>query len=882
MLKALPQSALGLAKTYKLNNNIKLKSFPKNKEKRKMQIKNIKTAKISTTIIITILFASMMVLALPAKAQTNLPAGVTPTNVKDGTSATLPSGVTPDLSIDTTPYLSFRPNPVGVNQPILVNMWITPALHVSRYIVGYQVIITKPDGTTETKTLNSYRADTTAWFEYTPDQVGTYKLKFINPGAYYSPGNYTINAGAFVSQTANAYTNFLLSCYYKPSETKEQTLTVQQDMVYSWQPVPLPTDYWTRPVHPNNREWAPILGNFPWYGPGGGANWPTGTNVYTATGYKWTPYVQAPNTAHIAWKRQGAIGGMFGGELGDWSSSSGGGTPSIIYQGRAYQTWTKANPSATGSLTYLQCYDIRTGQLYFERPMFTGEATPSAIEYDPGHPEVPGAGDSPLGLAQSLIGFSSGRMYKYNLWTGAMSANYSIAPLTTATYEMNGYAFGIQTIGSSYYLINFTTYNQYQSTTALSPSAIMSNITWPWNTIGQYDLESGYTGTISAITPSAEGAYYGSWIRGANLKTGALTFNITDPDTLYSGSCQVSDHGKIAGLMMAGYYKTWDLATGKLAWTGERMDYPWSAPGFGAYSIQSAYGLVYREAYDGVYAWDWNTGKIVWHFIAPAAAPYETPYTDINGSTVYSFNAGGILADGKIFVYNTEHTASQPITRGWRMYCVNATTGVGLWNITGVMSPGAIADGYLAASNGYDGYMYVFGKGQSATTISAPQVSIAQGQSFVLSGSVLDKSPGQPNTPCASKESMTQWMEYLHMQAPVPTNFVGVPVSIDAVDPNGNVIHIATVTSDMSGTYSFVWTPDIAGKYTVTASFIGDESYGSSWAETAVSIVNAPTTTIAPTPTPIANTPYELYTLGTGAAIIIAIAAAVLLLKKRA
>jgi hypothetical protein len=90
--------------------------------------------------------------------------------------------------------------------------------------------------------------------------------------------------------------------------------------------------------------------------------------------------------------------------------------------------------------------------------------------------------------------------------------------------------------------------------------------------------------------------------------------------------------------MMAGYWKAWDLASGKLAWTGEKMDYPWSQPGFGAYSVQSAYGLLYREAYDGVYAFHWNDGTIAWKFEAPAN-PYETPYTDENGTTVlYSYS----------------------------------------------------------------------------------------------------------------------------------------------------------------------------------------------------------------------------------------------------
>ena len=53
-----------------------------------------------------------------------------------------------------------------------------------------------------------------------------------------------------------------------------------------------------------------------------------------------------------------------------------------------------------------------------------------------------------LGLSQSLVSISGGRLFKYNLWTGAMSANYSISPLTSATYIMNGYALGIRTLAT--------------------------------------------------------------------------------------------------------------------------------------------------------------------------------------------------------------------------------------------------------------------------------------------------------------------------------------------------------------------------------------------------------------------------------------------------
>ena len=77
-------------------------------------------------------------------------------------------------------------------------------------------------------------------------------------------------------------------------------------------------------------------------------------------------------------------------------------------------------------------------------------------------------------------------------------------------------------------------------------------------------------------------------------------------------------------------------------------------------------------------------------------------------------------------------------------------TGEGIWNITGAMSPGAVADGYLVNLNPDDGYTYSFGKGQSATTVTASPKTSAQGGQVLIEGTVLDQSPAQPGTPCVS------------------------------------------------------------------------------------------------------------------------------------
>ncbi len=848
--------------------------------------------KIESLIVTVLLMTSIALIALPAQAQTAY------TNMREGgsTSGPIPTGVIPDVVEDTRAFLSFSPNPIGLGQALLVNVWMNPALHVSRYFKDFAITFTKPDGTKEVIKKDSYRADTTAWLEYTPDQVGNWTIKFEFPGGYFPTGNYTVYEGAFVG--AQVW-NFTRSTYYNPSQTPEQTLIVQQNYVYSWPVSPLPTDYWTRPASLENREWWPILGNYPGTGyVGGGPVW---DSLYAGTTPAWdptgdfTPWVQAPSTAHVVWKRQNAIAGLVGGPAGQYGVTGNPGNPLLVYSGRCYQTVTKP-----GGTSVAQCYDLRTGELYYEIPTASGGVTPSYLAY-----VAPGAGSVPGSEAQStfsveLLSISGTRLYKVNPWTGVVT-NISIAvtpSLSSTTYYMDEHVLSIQDLGASagaarYRLINWTTTGTSStfssrivsnttyarsSFTSSSYPALTDGSTYGFNTALIMDFNAGYGVTVGSITnTTSTGIYEQMRIQGYRISTGEAVWDFKIDEPQYSRSCYIADNGKLAVLTQKGYFLAYDLGTGQQVWQSESMAYPWGAPSFGAYALQSAYGLLYRESYDGVYAFNWTNGKIVWRYIARALAAFESPYiADVNGTMVYPWNTGGQVADGKLFTYNTEHTPSWPRTRGWGLHCINATTGEGIWHITGEISPGAIADGYLTGADSWDGYMYVFGKGKSATTVTAPDVVVAKGSGVVIKGTVLDMSPAQTGTPCVSRESMTTQMEYLHMQLPVDgiwhnLTLTGIPVALTAIDPNGAVIDIGTVTtSGYYGTFEMAWTPPAEGTYRIIASFAGDESYGSSAASTAVAVGAAPAEiTIPEQPTP---PDYTMAILGSAIAVIVAVA----------
>jgi hypothetical protein len=730
-----------------------------------------------------------------------------------------------------------------------------------------KIIITKPSGQKVEYTMDTYVADGTMWMPWYPDEVGEWVFQLEYPGEYFAAGVYVDgirydpdvvlppgSGGAYTGPSATYNAGAIIT----PSSTGTIKITVQKDIISSWPEAPLPTDYWKRPVNEENREWWPILGNYPWFGDGEkDQNWdyyyPNTNPTYNAA-YAFTPWVSGPESAHIVWKREYSLGGLMGGDLGGASSVTWQewyNRPTIILAGKGYQVVTKPAQNSPSGQAYWQCYDIRTGDIFWERPLYPGEVEPTLIEYGITSLAVPGVQPKPS--SPFIMSISNGFLRKYEPITGYMILNVSIAPMTGAggTYYMNGHVLGIQDLGTSagaerYRLINWTTLG----TAANFADRVISNTTYARNALPSSQLIDWNVGigcTLSSV--NIGGVYVGQNITAFDLQTGERLWNKYIDEPQYNGATQVADHGQIAVLSCNGYWLSFDLKTGNEVWRTRTLDYPWDASGFGSYGVITCYGKLYWVAQTGIYAIDWNNGNIEWKFEIEAPA-FETPYTNVDGDPVYPFHAPGIAADGKLYVYSCEHSPDVPFFRGLSTLCIDAITGDLVWKL-GMSGAGQhtraavqirVADGYLLLG-ARDGWMYSIGKGLSETTVAVPQAKLTLGQNALLTGTILDLSPAQPNTPCVSKESMDTMMKYIHLQTPIDgvwhdETLTGVPVVLHAVDPNGKSFNIGTVTSDgYSGTFAFDgWTPDVAGLYTITATFGGDESYGSSFATTYLTV----------------------------------------------
>jgi hypothetical protein len=349
-------------------------------------------------------------------------------------------------------------------------------------------------------------------------------------------------------------------------------------------------------------------------------------------------------------------------------------------------------------------------------------------------------------------------------------------------------------------------------------------------------------------------------------------------------------------------YVGYSLNSGNLLWTTASQsawDY-YGIPGTSTLPSTIAYGNLYDSSFSGIcYCYNDLTGKILWTY--GNGGEGNSTYGGFNvfyGDYPTQISA---IANGVVYLATNEHTITDPLYKGCMQTAINATTGQQIWqlsdypgNSAGVSGPIGIADGYATFMNSYDNQIYVIGQGSSATTVQAPQTAITSGNNVVIQGTVMDTSAGaqQPTVkadfpngvPVASDASMTQWMGYVYQQQAEPTNFTGVTVTLTAIDPNGNSIHIGDVTTLASGLYTYTWTaPNIPGNYLITATFAGTNGYWPSSVQTGMNVQQAPSATATPTPAPasVVDTYFVPAVIAIIVVIIIGFAFLFLSLRKR-
>jgi hypothetical protein len=293
---------------------------------------------------------------------------------------------------------------------------------------------------------------------------------------------------------------------------------------------------------------------------------------------------------------------------------------------------------------------------------------------------------------------------------------------------------------------------------------------------------------------------------------------------------------------------------------------------------------------NGNVLWDFNTNSV------NGSPGEETPY-GVNPLWIFTDWAMGGQGSATTLYLPEGHMYAPPLIHNQQLLAVNVETGAITWHELFYGDVNAqIADGILTSLNCYDGQVYGFGMGPSATTISAPSVGVTTATPVVIKGSVTDVSPGAsqevqkadfPNgLPCVSDASESQFMETVYQQQPEQHNVTGVQVTLTDVDPNGNYETIGTTTSDgYTGSYGITWTPPIAGNYTITATFAGSNSYYGSYATTFLYAGGAPATP-SPAATPQSLTPVSNDVIGLGIAAIVVIIVigailALLMLRKR-
>jgi outer membrane protein assembly factor BamB len=829
--------------------------------------------------------------------------------------------------IPTYVYGVLSPNPVGEGQQMTIVMFNPQVPYGSsagndvRY--EYSIDITDPDGEAlRIPASGTIVSDSTgsAYATFTPSKVGNYTITIKFEELFYR----WYDSSSF----RNYYGVTLLE------STHTYTLVVQEEQVQPAEVTvyPLPTEFWTRPIEGQNQAWGAVSSY--WLNNAHERDYGSGQNRYQREG-------SAPNSPHILWTKVTEDGGVIGGD--EYFSTEG----EVFNAGHQYQTRFTNQIIMMGRLYYevpvtwsgggggWMCVDLKTGEDLWGGSRDFGSITEEfcwgswcferTVHISPSFGYYYDLDDmnnhgivNPSWLFTSNFGTSIHPRY------GTVGdLNLTDVPSGTEVIGPQGEVlrYCIQNAGTSsnpsYRLLQWNSSRVFTSSTG-EINAGSSN-RYDWNV--SLPIANNLDGSISIRAAIYDDVLLCSNGSLPSAGTGSLSYSNPEEGTLWAVSLD-PDHRGSTLFGPKNYKMTWDDGTqsvfiragegvfifqhmpdlvfsGYSMYTGEKL---WEAESqaeltvpFGYYTWVSlmnvfghsiADGKFYTAGYTGhVFCYDLQNGTLLWMYGEETYARIFEYYTLFLGT----------IADGKVYVGTHEHSADTPLYKGNRIRCLNATTGEVIWTMLGWAHPQtmAVADGVLVYWNNYDHQVYAVGKGPSATTVTAPDVSVAYGKSVLVKGSVIDVSAGTkqveqaarfPNgVPAVSDESQGDWMEYVYMQKPKPTDATGVEVIISVLDPNMNCYEVARTTSDASGFFSAEFEPEVPGKYTVTATFAGSESYWQSSAETALLVEEEVQPTPVPTEEPAPMT--DTYVLGFGLASVIAIVVIglliIMMLRKR-
>ena len=784
----------------------------------------------------------------------------------------------------TTTAVGVSPTLVRLGQQVFINILTYPApsgpTYYAQNLVGVypsaftniSCTITMPDGTQSTfmpvdmslanigvNIPGAAQVVGSLMFYWTPTQVGNYSISANFPGQTFT--------------TDSAYANMNLSVLYQGSSSQATKFAVQQNTVlggiengYPWSP--LPTGYWTNPIYTNNREWAAISG--PWV-----------QSNYNYMGDDYNPYSTAPSTPHVLWTStvdgSTAVGGsgLAGGAFGSLAYTAGsGGTANIILDGNIYQsgytssanTFSNGGTPSTPTQSYFECISLRTGQLLWTAP----GSINGAWQFLPAYQTV--SQENEGGVTEVLWGgLGTANWIQYSPVDGHVVRNITGAPtLSNYRYDNGNPIFWCVQTGPwnttnplNLAYCNLIKWNYTKLTTTVGMSNVNSN-NWAngimWNVSCMLPTSSqvvspgaGNFASVNAYPFDAAGVVVVqphndmAITEGFSESSGQMLWVNNNTAIGLNGANILAENPNGPSINdAAGQFVAYNVQTGQQTWTASTGNLPWALlPSFLFIDNNNTF---YYGSYDGhVYAVNDQTGAPVW----------TSDYVGATDETIYGnqpFNGAAVGANGILYFSTSTTYSLEPRTRFHALYAINQTTGHFLWTLPIDINPTSIAYGYLVGKDSEDGIQYCFGKGQTTTTVTAQQQI---GGSMLIQGSVMDNSPGSPNTPAISDANMSVWMDYLYGQNATlinsPPDCNGVPVTLTAVDPNGKAIDIGTVTSDGSGHFGYQWNPTTPGLYTIYATFGGSGSYWSSYTETSATVASA-TVTATPTSTTTAST----------------------------